>query len=65
MRKQERELEATERELEKRLESFGADVERTRRAEDAEYYTAHWNHAREAADEDATGDGTPAAGADI
>ena len=56
MHKQERELEATEHELEQKLESFGQDVEHTRQAEDAEYYKAHWNHTREE-----TGDG---AGAD-
>jgi len=64
MRKQERDLEATERDLEKRLEMFSADVERTRQAEDAEYYKAHWNHARDVPFEDALGGGTSAAGGD-
>lgn len=64
MRKQERELEAAERGLERKLETFSADVEHTRKAEDAEYFKAHWNHGREPAGEDAAADDPPAADGD-
>ncbi|MCX6386852.1 MAG: hypothetical protein NTV40_09545 [Solirubrobacterales bacterium] len=56
MRKQERELEATEVGLEEKLKSFAADVETTRKAEEAEYSKTHWRQPRETPAPDETGD---------